>query len=153
MQDRMEDKQKELEEKLKDQVGTATPEPHPETPIDNANGHGITINGGNFSGATTIIIGNTAPITINLMLPCPPIYIGMPTHRPYRSIWRTITQNSGSALRQITRKFSALLSKSRQISRNRQTRPKSPQPQQSRHFQPIPTTSPIPPNISLLHTI
>lgn len=61
MQDRMEDKQKELEEKLKDHVGNANPEPQPET----HDGQGITING-------NIIIGDGHTITITLMQPCPP---------------------------------------------------------------------------------
>lgn len=136
---------------MKDHVGNANPEPQPAHPANNTDGNGITINGINIKGGN-VIIGNTAPIIINLLLPCPPIYSGKPANQPTLSIRRIITQKSRLALRQITRKFSVLAVKSRQISRNPKTTPNPPQPQSSRHFQPIPPKSLIPPNISLLHT-
>lgn len=159
MQDNMEDKQKELEDKLKDQVGNAEPRPQPQTEKPIGYGEGVTING-NINGGN-VIIGNTAPITINLMLPCPamaaalpcsPIYIGIATNQPATAIWRIIAQKGYTAVRQITRKFSAINPKSRQISRNYKLSQNTPQPQQSRHFHPNPFSSLIPPYIPPLHT-
>ena len=154
MVDRQDDKQKEIKDSMKDQLGQATQKPAPDKPSSSID---ITINGDNVDLGYGV--GNT--ITINYNISHYPaatiglgsfIYIGIGGNLATLPKWPDLKQKWRLTTRQIFRKLSTLSLKSRQISRNLNSDQNPPQTQLSRHFQPNPPTSTIPPYIPLNHT-
>ncbi|NOV29213.1 hypothetical protein [Methylomonas sp. ZR1] len=155
MADHQDVKQKDIKDRIKDQLEHSTLKPTPKEPSGGIN---ITINGDNVDLGYGV--GNTININYTIthysapsLVLGPFIYIGIIVSVSPLSIWRAIKQKAGKTFRQLSRKISTNLPKMRQITRNRKTNPKSPQPQSSRHFRPNPDKSHLPPYIPLNHIL
>lgn len=151
MKPRQDDRQKEIENNMKEQIGKAQPKPQPtlqrpEPGIIINNGGSVTING-------NIIINNRLPHPYALAIPVnrTSIYIGVTPWQPSAPFFRKIAKKCHHAIRQISRKIQSARLKLRQISRKPQNPPNPPQHHVSRHFQPSPAKSPATPNIALKH--